>query len=178
MKTQRLGARFVLPILLITLLAATGAQAGERITFDEGQLIIEDQTSDRVVFLDADGLGRMFATGLDEAMAGLDEVFAELEERQLEVRLGDDNMITVETADEAIEVDLDIIFREVGHALETAIEDLDFGMETAGWSRHYRLESADGRHDDSTQDLEKELRELKKELLELQKEMQAKSRQL
>ncbi len=162
MKTLKTGSR-LLPILLVILLtAATGALAGDKVSVENGQVIIEDTSGERSIVLDTEGLGRLLGASLDEALAGMDEALAELEEMQLEIRLGDDNMVTLETEDESFEVDLDIIFREVGHALDTAFEDFD----TAGFTGHYQRDA-----EASTEDLEQELKVLKKELLRLQKEL-------
>jgi len=161
MKTLLTGSRLILPIFMI-LLTATGAVAEQKVSVDKGRVVIVENGGEKVVTIDTDNLSRLIGDSVDQALGNLDQVLAEMEDLQLEVRLGDDNMISVETEDEAFEVDLDIIFREVGNALETAFEDLD----TAGWTGHYHVDG-----DASSEDLEQKLRELKKELRRLQDEL-------
>ncbi len=116
---------------------------------DDGLVVIEDNGDETVVIIDTEQLGRLIGARVDEALANLEEAMATMEDLQLEIRLGHDNMISVETPDEAFAVDLDEIFHKAETALETALEDWD--TETA--------------------DLERGLEGLKKELHRLQREL-------
>ncbi|PID81797.1 hypothetical protein CSA17_03235 [bacterium DOLJORAL78_65_58] len=133
-----------LPLIGMVLFLTAGAALA-----DDGLVVIEDNGDETVVIIDTEQLGRLIGTRVDEALANLDEAMATMKDLQLEIRLGHDNMISVETADEAFAVDLDDVFHKAETALETALEDWD--TETA--------------------DLERELEGLKKELHRLQREL-------
>ncbi len=155
-------AGIVLLAVVLLIPALSSAVAGERITIENGQISIENPDSDRLLVIDTDSLHELISTTLEETMDGMGDVLAELENLQLEIRLGEDNKLSVETEDQMWEMDLDLIFKEVGHALDTAFE----GMETDGWSHHRYHES-----DDGEEDLAAELERLKSELNRLQKKL-------
>ncbi len=158
----------MLALVLLTL-AATGVLADDKITFKNGQVTIESQDNEKLIVLNTDGMQDMISEILHEAMDDMNDVMAELDDMQLEIRLGEDNQLSVETDNQMWEMNLDLIFREIGTALETAFEEID----TDGWTAHERWEIDTTDDDFSDEDLVEELDRLKDELRKLQKEMEA-----
>ena len=97
-----------------------------------------------------------------EAMAGLDEVMAELDEMQLQVRLGKDNRLDLSFDDTTVELDLDQIMVQVAHAVQTGFNQI----HTEDWNS-----SRDRWSDVSEDDLRQELEDLRKEMKELSREL-------
>jgi len=98
-----------------------------------------------------------------EAMEGLDEVMAELDDMQFQMRLGHDNRLDLSYDDTTIEVDLDQIMTQVAAAVQMGLEELDSGE----WTRHH-----DRNHGVSEDDLRQELADLKEEMEALRLELQ------
>ena len=157
----------VLALVLLTL-AASGVLAADKITYEDGQLTIESTDSEKMIILNADGMQDIIADIMHETMDGMNDVMAELDEMQLEIRLGEDNQLSIETEDQMWEMNLDLIFREIGTVMETAFQDLD----TDGWTTHEHWEIESDGDEISTEKLAEELNRLKDELKELQKELQ------
>ena len=155
----------VLVVVLMTMLAS-GVLAGDKITFEDGQLTIENSENDSLFILNSDGMQEILSEVMEETMDGMHEVLTELDDMQLEVRLGDDNQLSFETEDQMWEMNLDVIFAELGNVLETAFEDMDTEEWTVHQDRriHRDLEF-------SEEELAEELDQLKKELRKLQKEL-------
>lgn len=97
-----------------------------------------------------------------EAMAGLDEVMAELKDMQLQVRLGKDNRLNLSYDDTTFELDLDQIMTQVAVALQEGFDQ----FHTEDWTH-----SHDRWSDDSEDDLRQELEDLRKEMKELRREL-------
>ncbi len=97
-----------------------------------------------------------------EAMAGLDEVMAELKDMQLQVRLGKDNRLNLSYDDTTFELDLDQIMTQVAVALQDGFDQ----FHTEDWAH-----SHDRWSDDSEDDLRQELEDLRKEMKELRREL-------
>ena len=97
-----------------------------------------------------------------EAMAGLDEVMAELEDMQLQVRLGKDNRLDLSFDDTTVELDLDQIMVQVAAAVRTGFDQIH--MED--WSHAH-----DRWSDVSEYDLRQELEDLQREMKELRREL-------
>ncbi len=156
----------VLALVLMTM-AATGVMADDKITFENGQLIIEDQDREKIIILNTDGMHDIVADVLHQTMDGMAEAMDELDDMQLEIHLGQNNQLSIETDDQMWEMNLDLIFRELGTALDTAFE----GIDTDGWTahEHWEMDSMDDVISD--EDLAEELESLKDELKKLQKEL-------
>ena len=61
---------------------------------------------------------------MNEAMEGLDEVMAELQDMQLEVRLGKDNNLNLSYEDTTFELDLDEILTQVAAAVQVGFDQV------------------------------------------------------
>ncbi len=149
--THKINAKSMVALLICLLVTTSMAWASE----------------DRVIVIDTDEMNEMVAEVLQETMEGMDEVFQELEELQLEVRLGQDNQLSIETDDQMWEVNLDVIFHELGEALETAFDEID----TDDWSDHKSWVIDDSDFEVDHEELAEELDELKKELKRLKNEL-------
>ena len=99
---------------------------------------------------------------VDEAMEGLDEVLAELQDMQLEVRLGEDNNLNLSYEDTTFELDLDQIMTQVSAAVQVGFDQ----FHTQDWTH-----SHDRWSDVSEDDLKRELKDLQKEMRELRREI-------
>ena len=97
-----------------------------------------------------------------ETMSGLDEVMAELEDMQLQVRLGKDNRLDLSYEDTTFELDLDQIMTQVATAVQVGFEE----FRTEDWTH-----SHDRWTDVSDDDLRQELEDLQQEMKELRREI-------
>jgi len=97
-----------------------------------------------------------------EAMEGLDEVMAELEDMQLQVRLGKDNNLNLSFDDTTFELDLDQIITQVTMAVQAGIGEI----RTEDWT-HSRNRWTNV----SDEDLRQELEDLQREMKELRSEI-------
>ncbi len=164
MKTSKTPAYATLLAVVLMISVLSGAQAEEKITVQNGQVTIENKNSGKVLVLDTMELERMISTTMNETMEGMGDMLAEMEDMQLEIRLGQDNQLSVETEDQMFEMNLDLIFKEIGTALETAFDD----VHTEQWTVHRH------RHDEEfdQEELEEELEQLKEELQRLQEKLE------
>jgi len=97
-----------------------------------------------------------------EAMSGLDEVMEELEEMQLQVRLGQDNRLNLSYDDTTFELDLDQIMAQVAVAVQAGFNQID----TDDWTR-----SSDRWEVSTESDLRRELKDLQREKKKLRREL-------
>ena len=155
----------VLVAVFMTMLAS-GVLADDKITYEDGQLTIENSENESLFIMNSEVMQEILAEVMEGTMDGMQDVLAELDEMQLEVRLGDDNQLSFETEDQMWEMNLDVIFEELGHVLETTFEDMDTEDWTVHHNRHNHSEV-----EFSDEDLAEELDQLKKELRKLQKEL-------
>jgi hypothetical protein len=156
----------LLALILMVPLASgvnTPASAQDVITIENGEITIESEDGEKTIYIDAESMEDLISETLDEAMDGMQDVLAELDEMQLEIRLGDDNQLSFETEDQMWSVNMDVIMKEIGSALEVAFDEMD----TEDWSDHHHF--SDGDFDD--EDLAEELDRLKDELHRLKKEL-------
>lgn len=96
-----------------------------------------------------------------EAMEGLDEVMEELEDMQLQVRLGKDNRLDFSYDDTTFELDLDQIMTQVAVAVQSGFDQINLEDWTGSRDRWSNV---------SEDDLRQELADLKKEMKELRRE--------
>ncbi len=152
-------------LLIVILMVSTmsGALAQDVITIENGEITILSDDGENVVMIDAEALESFIESTLDEAMTGMHDVIEELDDMQLEIRLGDDNQLSFETEDQMWEMNLDVIMNEVTSALSLAFDEMD----TEGWGghRHHMGQDID------EEDLADELDRLKDELHRLQREL-------
>ncbi|MEN8007326.1 MAG: hypothetical protein ABFS42_09950 [Candidatus Krumholzibacteriota bacterium] len=97
-----------------------------------------------------------------DALSGLDEVMAELEDMQFQVRLGRDNRLDLSYEDTTFELDLDQVMSQVSVALQAGLDEFD----TEDWTgSHDRWEAS------TDEDLRRELKKLQQEMKELRQEL-------
>jgi len=156
---------FVAMVTLILVAASfSGVLAQDTITIENGEITIESDDGERMIMMDAESIESLISETLDVTMDGMQDVLAELDEMQLEIRLGDDNQLSFETEDQMWEMNLDVIFSELGSVLETAFNDMD----TDGWTGHHNFSDDDF----DEEELEEELDRLKDELDDLRRELE------
>ncbi len=139
------------------------AVAQNIITIQNGEITIACEDDEKVIMIDADGLESLISETLSEAMDGVQDVLTELDEMQLEIRLGNDNQLSFETENQMWEVNLDQVFKGVFTALDTALDQVD----TDDWGGHRHLNDEDF----PEEELADELNRLKEELGRLRQEL-------
>ena len=132
--------------------------ADEPRTGDEESKVIIIDGGDEEIVIDMEHIHGI----VSEAMAGLDETLAELEDMQLQVRLGQDNRLDLSFDDTTFELDLDQIMAQVAAAVQVGFDE----FHTESWTRsHDRWSHA------SEDDLRAELEDLQQEMKELRREL-------
>lgn len=97
-----------------------------------------------------------------DAMEGFDEAMAEIQDMQLEIRLGQDNKLDLSYEDSTFELDLDEIMTQVASAVQVGLDDFN----TSDWTHsHDRWSHA------SDDDLRAELEDLQEEMKDLRREL-------
>jgi hypothetical protein len=142
--------------LLVAQPAVLGAAEPENAEDDAKVVIIRDDGDE--VTIDMTAVHEIVA----ETMSGLDEVLAELEDMQLQVRLGKDNRLDLAYDDTTFELDLDQIMTQVASALREGFEE----FRTEDWTHTH-----DRWTDVSEEDLRQELEDLQQEMKELRREI-------
>lgn len=95
-----------------------------------------------------------------EALEGLDEALAELEDLQFGVHVGVDNNLQFSHGEETWELDMSEIMSQLAEALQDGLDEID----TEDWT-------STRERDRTTEELREELRELKKEMRRLRREL-------
>ena len=155
MKRQHTIPVLIVGLLILTLPAILLADEPE--TADNEAMIIVVGDDGEELTIDMEAVHEIMA----EAMEGLDEVMEELEDMQLQVRLGKDNRLNLSYDDTTFELDLDQIMTQGAVAVQTGFDQI----HVADWT--------DSRHrwsNVSEDDLREELDDLKKEMKELRRE--------
>jgi len=155
-KRQSTLLALVTGLLIIAMPATILADEPESSEDDSKIVIIVDDGEE--VTIDMAEVHEMVA----EAMGGLDEVMEELEDMQLQVRLGNDNRLDLSFDDTTFELDLDQIMAQVAVAVQTGFDEIHI----EDWT-----DSRDRWTDVSEDDLRQELDDLQKEMKELRKEL-------
>ena len=106
-----------------SLLAADPADADER---ESETKVIVVHDGDEEIVIEMGDIHEIVA----EAMEGLDEVMAELQDMQLEVRLGQDNQLDLSYDDTTFELDLDQIMTQVAAAVQLGLAEFETGEWT------------------------------------------------
>ncbi len=145
---------------------------GEEITvsLSDGSLTVisreDGKTTTRIVDLDTVGL--LAADAVDEAMLGMAGVFAELQEMQLQCRLGQDNRLNLSYNDTEFELDLDQVMAQVASAVQLGLQEID-ASEWASSRDRWETVSDDEMRDE-LESLKTEMEALRAELRNLQQE--------
>ena len=146
----------ILALLILVLPAALLADEPAKTDNDAMVIIVGDD--DREIIIEMEAVQEIVA----EALTGLDEVMAELEDMQFQVRLGKDNRLDLSYEDTTFELDLDQIMSQVALAVQAGFDQI----ETDDWTH-----SHDRWSDSSEADLRRELEDLAKEMKELRREL-------
>jgi hypothetical protein len=118
--------------------------------------------------MDMEAMGLLAADAVEEAMWGMDEVLAELEDLQLDVHMGQDNRLNLKVDDTEFEVDLDQILSQVASAVQVGLDEIDTGDWTDRRSRWDDVSDAELRVE--LDNLKDEMKELRRELRRLQQD--------
>jgi len=153
---QRLFPLTLMALLLLALPQVVTAAEPE----DSGKaarvVIIDDQGAETTIEMDE--IQEIVA----EALAGLDEALEDLEDFQMEVRLGRDNSLNVSCDDTEFELDLDQVLAQVASAVKAGLGEI----HTEDWTdTHHRWANV------TDDDLRRELDDLQKEMAELRRDL-------
>jgi hypothetical protein len=141
--------------LIIALPAAL--TAGEPDTEDASRIVVV-QDDGREITIDMVAVNEI----VNEAMEGVAEVIAEMEDMQFQMHLGRDNRLNLSYDETTFELDLDQIMAQVSVALEAGLE----GLDTDEWT-----DSRDRWSEADDTELRRELDKLKDEMRELKREL-------
>ena len=155
MTHQRTITVLITGLLILTLPAILLADEPE--TADNEAKVVIVGIDGEELTIDMEAVHEMMA----EAMVGLDDVMEELEDLQLQVRLGKDNRLDLSYDDTTFELDLDQIMTQVAVAVQSGFDQIN----TEDWT-----DSRDRWSNVSDDDLRQELDDLKKEMKELRRE--------
>jgi len=174
-------------LVLVALLAlmAAGAWAGDKptcekkkhaesisIEVDDDDVILTRRCdgSEKVVMVNMDAIGAMVEDVLGEAAAALEE----LDDMQVKIHLGEDNLLSFADSETEWEVDLGQIAQQVSAALEAGFDEFD----TAEWADSHGRHEIHIEHDadENMEELERELEALRRELKKLKKELKETAR--
>ncbi len=153
---QRTLLALITGLLILTLPAILLADEPGSQEEDSKVIIIVDDGEE--ITIDMEEVHEIVA----EAMSGLDEVMEELEDMQLQVRLGKDNRLDLSYEDTTFELDLDQIMAQVAVAVQSGFDQI----HTEDWT-----DSRDRWSNVSEDDLRQELDDLQKEMKELRREL-------
>ena len=152
---QRTITVLITGLFILTLPAILLADEPETADNETKVIIVGDDGEELTI--DMEAVHEMMA----DAMAGLDDVMVELEDMQLQVRLGKDNRLDLSYDDTTFELDLDQIMTQVAVAVQSGFDQI----HTEDWT-----DSHDRWSNVSDDDLRQELDDLKKEMKELRRE--------
>ncbi len=116
---------------------------------------INDEGQTETQVFDLSGLGDM-----------IDEALSSLETTQFQLRLGEDNMLSLAMDDTAMEIDLDVILSQVGAAISNGLEEFN----SSEWATNGPRNESGLADDDQEAEMAKlraEMRSLKRELKKL-----------
>jgi len=153
---QRTLLALISGMLIIMLPATILADEPESSEDDSKVIIIVDDGEELTI--DMGEVHEMLA----EAMSGLDEVMEELDDMQLQVRLGKDNRLDLSYDDTTFELDLDQIMAQVAVAVQTGFDEIHIEDWTDSSDRWSNVSEDDLRQE--LDDLQKEMKELRREL--------------
>lgn len=134
------------------------------LVYEDGRLTITTRDGDDVTtrMMDMEAMSLIAADIADEVMSDLGNVLADLDDMQLQIRVGQDNRLNVSFDESEFELDLDAIMSQVALAMKTGF--LEFN--TSEWTSH------EDRDDISDDELRAELHDLKVEIRELRREIE------
>ena len=155
MTRQRTITVLITGLLILALPAILLADEPETAD-NEAQVIIVGDDGEELT-IDMEAVHEIMA----EAMEGLDEIMEELDDMQLQVRLGKDNRLDLSYDDTTFELDLDQIMTQVAVAVQSGFDQI----HTEDWT-----DSRDRWSNVSEDDLRQELDDLQKEMKELRRE--------
>jgi hypothetical protein len=168
--------RTALVLLALLSLGAAGAVAGDEpacmskrsesisIEVDGDEFIVTSRCDgeEQVVMVNMDAIGTL----VEDALADVSVVLEELDEMQLKIHLGEDNLLSFADAETEWEVDLEQIAHQVAAALEAGFGE----FETGEWSHRRDRHDAEGELDELHRELDSLRQELKRLEQELEKE--------
>lgn len=139
-----------------------GSGRGEvTLEVDGQQISVTHRDGERTTttVVDMDQVATLVGDALGEAMAAMQDL-------QLQVRVGQDNRVNIQTSDREVEVDLDQIMAQVAAAVQSGMQ----GIDTATWAAQLDAGAAAGGGDQAQ--LQRELADLQDEMRALRKELQ------
>jgi len=136
---------------------------GHHLTVDKDgdvlRIVSLEDGDEQIVELNLSEVGVM----VNDAMADMGDMLAELDDLQMSFNLGEDNRLSLAHDDAHWELDLDEIMAQVGVALEGMGDEFDMGEWTHNSRRHH-FETSDDDLKDELKALRDEVRDLRREL--------------
>jgi hypothetical protein len=140
------------------------------LSLEDGELTVVTSENGKTTthIVDMEVMGLLAADAVDEAMVGMEGVFEELEDMQIQFRMGQDNRLNLSYADTEFELDMDQVMAQVASAVELGLQEIN----TAEWTDHRSRwdEVSDDELRDELDNLKDEMEDLRRELRRLQKE--------
>jgi len=153
----------VLLLIAALLLSSSSIMAEDR---TDGNVNVEKSGKRIIITVDDDEDFETTVIDLGEIEDLLDEALDSIESSQFQLRLGQDNMLSFAMDDTEFDVDLDVIFSQVGEAIFEGLEELDTEMWTNTGPRSEAL-LADEELANELENLRAEMRSLRRELKKL-----------
>lgn len=139
-----------------------GSSRGEvTLEVDGQQISVTRRDGERTTttIVDMDQIASLVGDALGEAVAAMQDL-------QMQVRIGQDNRVNIQTSDREVEVDLDQIMAQVATAVQSGLQGLDSGS----WAVQWDADAPQAGHDQAQ--LQRELADLQDEMRALRKELQ------
>ena len=140
-----------------------------RISMEDGSLlrITSGDGEEQVIEIDI----TLVEDAVQEAMAGVREVLADLATMQIEVQLGTEESIVFGDGDEHVLVALPEIMSEIRESLAEVLADVEIGIHNDLYRVHRDKMPVEERVDTEIEELQEELRRLQAETEQLQAEI-------
>ncbi len=138
-------------------------------------IISEDGTESEIFELNLEDLGET----IDIAMTEVSEVIEDLNDMQLDLRLGRDNRFLLDFDGEEYEVDLDEIMYEIGDVMGEVFADLDLDFDDLDLDLDFDSDFEDSEWDNNySYAYDEDDEEILEEILALQEEIESLKREL
>jgi len=95
------------------------------VSLEQGTLTVTsiENGEESTHIVDLEAVGLLVADAVDETLVGMGDMFAGLQNLQLQCRLGQDNRLNLSCDDTEFELDLDQVMAQVASAVQTGLQE-------------------------------------------------------